>query len=292
MTINFREEAEELLGQKIGKTEVIPHESYAFDELTSSGTARTILGVVKTLELDVCSIMEERELNGKDGTTPIIAGDQATFEGIHSNISHLLRLIAAHIEKHGPDSPLESHPHLCHQIYMLLCHSSFTLWYGILHFQFAINDLRQKMFGSSINDPIRFYYSYFRHLRGDSHRVDDDDDWTEFSALVTGGGWEAVISEFAIEQVDKIGGTTSMPELVDSFLEYTERQIFGDNPASADDFLSGAESVPPSSIDYPSATLASYLFLGFIYDSIHEAENKNATIWRRHFIESYIIRCS
>ena len=81
MTINFRKEAEELLGQKIGKTEVIPHESYAFDELTSSGTARTILAVVKTLELDVCSIMEERELNGKDGTTPIIAGDQATFEG-------------------------------------------------------------------------------------------------------------------------------------------------------------------------------------------------------------------
>ena len=156
---------------------------------------------------------------------------------------------------------------------MLLCHSSFTLWYGILHFQFAINDLRQKMFGSSINDPIRFYYSYFRHLRGDRHRVDDDDDWTEFFKLVTGGGWEAVISEFAIEQVDKIRRISSMPELVTSFLEHIECLVFGDDPASADGFLSGSDLFPPSSVDYPSATHASYLFLSFIYDSVHEAEN-------------------
>lgn len=81
MAIDFSKEAEKYIGNCQHRTAITSHESYLFDELTSVGTAFTVLGIVKTLQLDVCKIMEEMAVNGNDGDTHILAGDHATIEG-------------------------------------------------------------------------------------------------------------------------------------------------------------------------------------------------------------------
>lgn len=60
---------------------IVPHEAMPFNELTSTGTAKTALQFVKNLKIDVVEVHEKATQEGDDGMTHIIAGDHATVEG-------------------------------------------------------------------------------------------------------------------------------------------------------------------------------------------------------------------
>ena len=196
--------------------------------------------------------------------------------GLYANIEHLLEIICNFIRDNGPDAPIDDDPLLIHQLYMLLCHTSFILQYGPLHDQFAVNDVRQKMFFHSITDPIRLYYSSsFRNL-SDKHRVDEDDHWTQLHQMIATGSWNAAIVEFAKRNQDEIKQITDMASLVDLYLKDTEYQIFGSDLESADKFLKNVNSPAFKDLDYPVASMHSYLLLDVLHTLKHRAEVSSA----------------
>lgn len=192
--------------------------------------------------------------------------------GIHANIEHLLEVIGKFIREFGPDASLDGHPVLVHQIYLLLCHMPFILQYGPLHDQFAMNDLRQKMFGHSITDPIRFFYPNFRHLSGDKHRVKEDDDWKELNEITSDAGYLEAVVSFAQRREEEIRATTAMSALVDLYEKDVESQLFGDDLTAVDIFFQNTDLQPPPCVDYPLSCLHSFLYLDFVYTSKHRTE--------------------
>ena len=155
----------------------------------------------------------------------------------------------------------------------------------MLHAQFAINDLRQKMFGSNISDLIRFASSYFRHLSGAKHRVKEDDDWTEYFRLVGEAGWLSAVKGFAIRKKGELSKMKKMRQVVKAYRLDTQLQIFGDSP-NATKFLDDPDSSIPSHVDYPAAVLHSFLFFDFIYETMHASEVLPAP-----HLSSTLLRC-
>ena len=141
----------------------------------------------------------------------------------------------------------------------------------MLHAQFAINDLRQKMFGSNISDLVRFSSRCFRHLSGNKHRVKEDDDWTEFFELVGDAGWKSAIKDFADRNQVELVQCKKMQNVVKLFRLDTQRQIFGNDP-TATDFINTSNSKIPSHVDFPAALLHSFLFVDFAFVHMHRAE--------------------
>ena len=201
---------------------------------------------------------------------------QAFTAGIFANIEHLLELIVNFIRDNGQDARIDDDPILLHQLYMLLCHMSFVLQYGPLHDQFAVNDLRQKMFNHSIIDPIRLYYSSsFRNL-SDKHRVDEDDHWTQMHKMTATGAWNASVIEFAERCQEKIKPITTMEALLDLYMTDTEYQIFGSDPENADNFLENVKAPVFNGLDYAAASMNAYLMLDFVHTTKHRAETESA----------------
>lgn len=80
--IDLKGEAEGIFGRSFPcEAELNIHEVFPYNELSSTGTAYSMVRVVQNLKLDVVKIMDDLTTKKDDGSMHIICGDLATIEG-------------------------------------------------------------------------------------------------------------------------------------------------------------------------------------------------------------------